>query len=180
MKKRAIFLDRDDTLIVNIPYLGDASQVTLISGAIEAVQYWKSEGWLLVLVSNQSGVGRGLITKEQVAEVNREMYRQLGIDEFDGEYMCYAAPGDPYGSEERKPSPIMLQQAAEEMGIDLAASYMIGDKDIDVECGHNAGCKSIFVLTGQPGDGQELAKNQADFVAENVGQAADWVREQSE
>ncbi len=175
---KAIFLDRDDTLIKNVPYLGDPAQVELCPGAAEAVKAWQSAGWSLVMVSNQSGVGRGLITKEQVAAVNAETYRQLGVKGFDGEYLCYAAPGDPYGSEERKPSPIMLQRAAEEMGIDLAVSYMIGDKEIDVECGHRAGCRSVLVLTGNAGDSQERAKERADFTAEHVGAAAEWILQQ--
>jgi len=176
---KAVFLDRDDTLIKNVPYLGDPALVELCPGAAEAVQAWREAGWLLVMVSNQSGVGRGLITKEQVTAVNAETYRQLGIAGFDGEYLCYAAPGDPYGSEERKPSPIMLQRAAEEMDIDLKASYMIGDKLIDVESGHGAGCRSVLVLTGSAGESQERGKEQADFVAEHVGAAADWVLAQS-
>ncbi|MEM1159076.1 MAG: HAD family hydrolase [Verrucomicrobiota bacterium] len=175
---KAIFLDRDDTLIRNVPYLGDPSRVELCPGAAEAVHAWQAAGWLLVMVSNQSGVGRGLITKEQVASVNRETYRQLRVKGFDAEYFCYAAPGDPYGSEERKPSPIMLQRAAQEMAIDLAASYMIGDKEIDVECGHRAGCRSVLVLTGNAGEGQRRARERADFTAEHLGVAAEWVLQQ--
>ncbi len=175
---KAIFLDRDDTLIKNVPYLGDPSQVELCPGAAEAVRAWKDAGWLLVMVSNQSGVGRGLISKDQVAAVNAETYRQLGVAGFDGEYLCYAAPGDPYGSEERKPAPILLQRAAVEMDIDLASSYMIGDKEIDIECGHRAGSRSVLVLTGNAGVSQERAKERADYTAQHVGEAAEWILKQ--
>jgi D-glycero-D-manno-heptose 1,7-bisphosphate phosphatase len=177
--KRAVFLDRDDTLIVNVPYLGDPSRVTLCAGAQSAVMRWKEAGFTLVLVSNQSGVGRGLITKEQVDDVNREMYRQLQVDGFDGEYFCYAAPGDPYGSEERKPSPILLERASRELDIDLSASFMVGDKGLDVECGHRAGCRSVLVLTGENSSSREAAQAQADYVATDVGAAADWILGQS-
>lgn len=173
--KRAVFLDRDDTLIVNVPYLGDPSQVTLCPGARSAVAKWKEAGFALVLVSNQSGVGRGLITKEQVDDVNREMYRQLEVDGFDGEYFCYAAPGDPYGSEERKPSPTLLERASRELKIDLSNSFMVGDKGIDVECGRRAGCRSVLVLTGENSSFREAAKSHADHVAPDIGEAAEWI-----
>lgn len=173
--KRAVFLDRDDTLIVNVPYLGDPSRVVLCPGAASAVSRLRDAGYLLVLVSNQSGVGRGLITKQQVADVNREMVRQLGLEGFDGEYFCYAAPGDPYGSEERKPAPILLQRAAQDLDINLEGSFMVGDKDIDVECGHRAGCQSVLVMTGDESPARQSAEKKADFVAPDVGAASEWI-----
>ncbi|NBT89638.1 MAG: HAD-IIIA family hydrolase, partial [Verrucomicrobia bacterium] len=95
MAKAAVFLDRDDTLIENIPYLGDPSQVRLMPGAAEACQTLHRAGFLLFIVSNQSGVGRGLITKEQVRAVDQRMESLLGKPGIiSGYYHCFAAPGD--------------------------------------------------------------------------------------
>jgi len=174
---RAIFLDRDDTLIVNVPYLGNPALVSCCPGAKQAVQAWKSQGWKLVLVSNQSGVGRGLITKEQVAAVNREMYRQLEVEGFEGEYLCYASPEDPYGAEQRKPSPYLLEQAATDLDLDLKQSVMIGDKLIDVESGRRAGTRTVLVLTGGVDPVSADASGLADAVVPDVGRAAQWTLE---
>jgi D-glycero-D-manno-heptose 1,7-bisphosphate phosphatase len=171
---RAVFLDRDDTLIRNVPYLGDPTQVVPIPGAPEAIKSLKDAGFLLFVVSNQSGVGRGLITEDQVHAVNAEMERQFGEGILDGYYMCYGDPADPEASRDRKPSPALLFQARDENGLDLAASYMVGDKQIDIDCGHNAGCRSVLVRTGEF-DG---VGSGADFSARDIGEATEWILEQ--
>ncbi len=171
----AIFFDRDDTLIRNVPYLGDPDQVELLPGAIECVHMLRDAGARLILVSNQSGVGRGLITKEQVVAVNTRMVQLLGIGDLDAEYLCYASPEDPYGAEERKPSPLMLQRAAEEHALDLSSSFMVGDKWIDVECGHRAGCLSVLVTTGTDSQHHQRAQAEADYVAGDLNVAAEWI-----
>jgi D-glycero-D-manno-heptose 1,7-bisphosphate phosphatase len=174
MQKRAIFIDRDDTLIVNVPYLGDPAQVRLNAGAQEALTRWKAAGYLVLVVSNQSGVGRGLITQNQVLAVNAEMERQLGAGLIDGYYLCYASPEDPYGGEERKPSPVMVLRAVAEHGIDLGGSFFVGDRSVDMGCGKNAGCRTVLVLTGPNDKDQIKARQLADFVAEGLTAAADW------
>ncbi|NJK90580.1 MAG: HAD family hydrolase [Blastochloris sp.] len=172
--KRAVFLDRDDTIIRNVPYLGDPARVELMPGAREGLILLREAGWPLYIVSNQSGVGRGLITKQQVRAVNEAMEEKLGGGYFADYYLCYAAPDDPYGAEERKPSPAMLQQAAQEHDLDLRGSVMIGDRGSDVMCGKNAGCVSILVLGHSGGDDVEEARKEADFVARDLQEAAMW------
>lgn len=173
---RAVFLDRDDTLIRNLPYLGDPSKVELLPGVPEALRLLKNAGFQLLVVSNQSGVGRGLITLDQVHEVNAEMERQIGPDLIDGYYLTFADPSTPQGAAERKPSPFLLHRARDERGVDLGASYMVGDKKIDVECGRNAGCRaSLLVLTGTEPEEVKGGAELADFAAPDLPAAAGWI-----
>ncbi len=172
---RAVFFDRDDTLICNIPYLGDPAQVRLMPGAREAVDRLARAGFLLFLASNQSGVGRGLITVDQVQAVNQAMFHLLCEVPFTAVYCAYGAPGDPLGDAERKPSPYLLQQAARDHSIDLARSFMIGDRGSDAEAGHRAGARSILLLNGRaPSDLGEEAR-YAHYLAPNLPAAAQWI-----
>jgi D-glycero-D-manno-heptose 1,7-bisphosphate phosphatase len=173
--KAALFLDRDDTIIRNIPYLGDATRVRLMPGALEGLRLLQEAGWPLFIVSNQSGVGRGLITKEQVHQVNAAMEAQLIGIHIAGYYLCYAAPEDPYGADERKPSPAMLLQAAQEHDLDLERSVMIGDRWSDVQCAKNAGCRSVLTLGHSGEDDLTEARSLADFVAPDLRAAAEWI-----
>jgi len=172
---RAVFFDRDDTLIRNVPYLGDPAGVEVLPGVPEALGRLKAAGFLLLVVSNQSGVGRGLITEAQVAAVNDAMEEQIGRGLIGGYYLSYADPSDPLGTPDRKPSPALLFRAREELGIDLSLSFMVGDKRIDMECGRNAGCRTAFVRTGthhsEVAGGEELA----DFAADDMSAVADWI-----
>ncbi|MDR2463624.1 MAG: HAD-IIIA family hydrolase [Verrucomicrobiales bacterium] len=174
---RAIFFDRDDTLIKNVPYLGDPSRVVLMPRVRENLPRLSAAGFALFLVSNQSGVGRGFITKAQVDAVNDEMFRQLGGNFFTGDYMCYAAPGQPDAAGERKPAPGLLFKARDEHGIDLTASVFVGDRLSDVQCGLNAGCRSVLLLHDTE-DGvadRERARGLAHFVAEDFAAATEWI-----
>lgn len=174
MDKKAVFLDRDNTIIKNVPYLGNPSFVELLPYARRALRMLKKYGFELFIISNQSGVGRGFITKDQVRAVNREMERQLGDSFFSAIYCCYDDPDKP---EEncRKPSAVMIQQARNDHKLDLQNSIVVGDKLIDVLAAKNAGCKSVLVLTGNDKAGQIEAKKYADYVAENLLKAAEWI-----
>lgn len=171
----AVFFDRDDTLIVNIPYLGDPSQVRLMPGAREALRALHHAGFLLVLASNQSGVGRGLITPDQVGAVNQAMLNLLGPIPFAGIYCAFSAPGQPGADHERKPSPHLLHLAARDHPIDLCRSFMVGDRGSDAEAGRRAGARSILLLNGRsPADlGSET--EHADFLAPDLTAAAHWI-----
>ena len=144
MKQRAVFLDRDDTLMVNVPYLGDPTLVEIFPEAAAALYALRKADFLLFVVSNQSGVGRGLITRGQVSAVDAEMKRQLDGDYIHAFYHSFAAPDDPYATD-RKPSPELLLQAAKIHDLDLAASFFIGDRLSDIECGLNAGCRTVLL-----------------------------------
>ena len=142
--KRAVFLDRDGVLIEDRGYMRDPDEVHLITGAAEALRRLAAEGWLLVVISNQSGVGRGLISAAEMEAVQArflELFRAEGV-EITATYICPHAPDA--GCECRKPSPYLLRKSAEEHGIDLAASWMIGDKGSDIDAGAAAGCRTVL------------------------------------
>lgn len=175
MAKAAVFLDRDDTLIENIPYLGDPSKVRLIPGAAEACQTLRQAGLSLFVVSNQSGVGRGLITKEQVRAVDQKMESLLGkVGTILGYYHCYAAPGDPY-DERRKPSPAMLQEAAREHGLDLSKSTMVGNRLSDIQAGLRAGCAAVLLEIHVPAEDKAEASRAASFAAKDWNSVVEFI-----
>ena len=147
--KRAVFLDRDGTLNVDHNYLSDPAQMEIIPGTGPALRRLMDAGLLLFIVTNQSGIGRGYYTIEDMHRVNERLCAELTRDgvRFEKIYFAPEAPEQP--SRGRKPSPQFLFDARDEFGVDLAQSYMIGDKLIDLECGWNAGVKkSILVRTG--------------------------------
>ena len=147
--KPAIFLDRDGTLIVETGYLSEPEKGELIPGAGEAVRRLTKGGFELFIVTNQAGIGRGYYTEGQMHAVNERVageFAKFGVA-FCKIYFAPEAPAQP--SRNRKPSPQMLLDARDEFGIDLATSYMVGDKVSDIECGWNAGVKcSVLVRTG--------------------------------
>ena len=167
--RRAVFLDRDGTLMEEVNYCNDPKRVRVFPGTVGALQRLRHAGWLTVVVTNQSGLARGKISPEQYAAVNAEFLRQLpgGIDAV---YFCADHPDSP--TPRRKPGSGMLEEASRNHGIDLSRSWMIGDKEIDVECGRRAGCRTILVRTGY---GAELEKTAADFVHEDIVSASNMI-----
>jgi D-glycero-D-manno-heptose 1,7-bisphosphate phosphatase len=148
-----------------VNYCNDPATVHAISGAGEKLALLRDEGWLTIIVTNQSGLSKGYITPEQYHAVNDELLRQLGGG-IDAIYFCADLPDQP--TARRKPSPGMLLEAAAEFDIDLSESWMIGDKPIDVQCGQNAGCRTILVRTGY---GANLSETNADLVFSDVTEA---------
>ncbi|MDZ7723943.1 MAG: HAD family hydrolase [candidate division KSB1 bacterium] len=173
---KAVFFDRDDTIIENVPYNGDPARVNLLPGARRALQRCRDAGFLLFIVSNQSGVGRGYISKDQVHAVNREMIRQLGEHFFKDIYMCY---DDPTVQQNgcRKPSPALIEQAAADYDIDLTRSFMVGDADSDIQAGQRAGCRTVRLVQAFSLSSSDSAPSS--FTASSLIQTVDWILEQS-
>lgn len=153
-KPTAVFLDRDGTIIENHGYISDPDQVKLIPGAAEAISRFSASGYLVVVVSNQSGVARGLFDEEDLSVVHARLEEVLDADgaSLDGAYYCPYLEGpeateDAYRreSELRKPEPGMLLQAARELNVDLSGSWMIGDSPCDIQAGTLAGCRTILI-----------------------------------
>lgn len=150
----AVFLDRDGTVIELVHHLTDPADVRLIKGAGRAIARLQAAGWPVVIVTNQSVIGRGKLTLAGLEQVHGEMRRQLAEHDadVDGIYACPLAPKvkDPTIIEDpmRKPGPGMLQQAKREMGLDLNASWMVGDTVSDMLAGRNAGSRTFLVRTG--------------------------------
>ena len=179
--KRAVFLDRDGVLNEERHYLSRVEDVVIVPGAPAALKWLADAGFKLFIVSNQSGVGRGYFTLADVEKVNAHLageFAKAGVS-FEKIYFAPEAPDQP--SRGRKPSPQFLFDARDEFGVNLARSFMIGDKLIDLECGWNAGVrKSILVRTGY---GRETErKNAAEIaralVVDDLSAAADWILEQ--
>jgi D,D-heptose 1,7-bisphosphate phosphatase len=163
---RAIFLDRDGTLIAEKNYLHRPEDVEIFPGAGAALKRLADAGFNLIIVTNQSGIGRGYFTLADAERVNAHLARELARDgvRFGKIYIAPEAPDQP--SRGRKPSPQFLFDARDEFDLNLAESFMVGDKLIDLECGWNAGVKkSILVRTGY---GAELAKKSAEKLSRAV------------
>src|SRR5664280_2041805 len=176
--KRAVFLDRDGTIIEERNYLRSVEEVVIFPGAAAALGQLVQAGFTLFIVSNQSGVGRGYFTLADVDKVNEYLLGQLGREgvRLGKIYIAPEAPGMP--SRGRKPSPQFLLDARDEFGVDLAQSYMIGDKLIDLECGWNAEVKQCLLV--RTGYGAELERVEAEklkraVVVDDLSGAADWI-----
>ena len=137
---RALFLDRDGTLIVDVGYPRDPALVEALPGALDVLRELQQR-FKLIIISNQSGIGRGLITEAEAAAVHARVVEQFAAEgvTFTAAYYCPHAPDA--GCRCRKPAPGLLEDAAREHGVDLATSIMIGDKPSDVEAGRAAGCE---------------------------------------
>ncbi len=166
----AVFLDRDGTLMRDVDYCADPRKVEVFAGAGAALTSLKEAGFRLVIITNQSGIGRGYITEENYRAVEQELERQLGAGLIDATYHCPHAPDESCSC--RKPAPEMVQRAAAEHQLDLAKSYFIGDKETDLACGRSAGTKTILVQTGY---GQSANTSLADFVAPDLAAAAKFI-----
>lgn len=141
MKACGVIFDRDGTIVFDVPYNGDPSAVAPVPGVREALDRLRAAGIPIALVSNQSGVGRGMLTLEQVEAVNRRVEELLGP--FSVMLYCPHAPDD--DCECRKPKPKLILDAARAMGVDSACCVVIGDKTSDLEAARNARARGVFV-----------------------------------
>jgi D-glycero-D-manno-heptose 1,7-bisphosphate phosphatase len=179
---RAVFLDRDGTLIVEKYYLHQPEEVDLFPGAGAALKRLADAGFKLIMVTNQSGIGRGYYTLADAERVNERVCADLVRDgvRFEKIYIAPEAPDQP--SRVRKPSPQFLFDARDEFVLDLAESFMVGDKLIDLECGWNAGVKkSILVRTGY---GAGVERDEAEKISraaavDDLRGAAEWILKQT-
>jgi D-glycero-D-manno-heptose 1,7-bisphosphate phosphatase len=184
----AVFLDRDGTLIEHVPYLSDPALVRVLPGAAEALVRFRRAGFACVLVTNQSAIGRGMLTLERLEEIHAELDRHLAVRgaTLDAIYYCPVAPESDERTlvecPDRKPGPGMLLRAAAERQLDLSASWMVGDLISDVLAGLNAGCRSILVHSGQttapqPGSAVDPAPSVAGraLVAADLAAAAELI-----
>jgi D-glycero-D-manno-heptose 1,7-bisphosphate phosphatase len=176
--KRAVFLDRDGTLIEEKVYLSDPEQVVIFPGVGPSLRRLMDAGFLLFIVTNQAGIGRGYYAEADMHRVNArlcELLAKAGV-RFEKIYFAPEAPDQP--SRSRKPSPQFLLDARDEFGVDLSQSYMIGDKFIDLECGWNAGVKqSILVRTGYGAEFERAGDNRLNCakILDGLAAAADFI-----
>ena len=183
MKHHAIFLDRDGTLNHDYGYIKDPSKVVLLPGVPEGIKRLKNEyGFKAIVISNQAGVSKGIMTIEDVDSINHHINDLLEkegtcIDAF---YYCPYHPDfdPPEKTNCRKPSPVMIVQAAEEHEIDISKSYMIGDKESDIECGINAGVKTVLLNSETTHNEISILHNlgkKPNFTAADFKEVCDFV-----
>jgi len=177
--RKAVFLDRDGTLNIEKSYLSDPDQLVLFPDVIPSLQQLIQDEFLLFVVTNQSGIGRGYYTEDDMHQVNQRLVEVLkpeGIT-FQKIYFAPEAPEAPsYG---RKPSPQFLLDAAMEFDLNLADSYMIGDKLSDIECGWNAGVRaSILVRTGYGSETESKIDDQRSdcYIVDDLSSAVSRIR----
>ncbi len=182
MKSPAIFLDRDGTIIEDVGYLRSPDEVKLLPGAAESIQRFAKAGFKVVVISNQSGIARGMFSEEELAEIHDQMVRLLKAHDayLDGAYYCPYLDGseamvEKYrrDSDQRKPKPGMILQAAQELDLDLTRSWMMGDAARDVQAGEQAGCRTMW-LTRDPASGDDPEVSPT-FVVKDLCEAADLV-----
>ena len=180
-RKQAVFLDRDGTLIEHVPYLSDPALVRVLPGVAEALKRLRRAGFALVLVTNQSAIGRGMLTEERLHQIHHELSRQLAASgaTIDQIYYC---PDAPVGEDrtvvensDRKPGPGMLLRAASDLNLELSACWMVGDLISDVLAGFNAGCKSILVQSGQTSTEEASVYAGQSLIASDLGAAVDLI-----
>ncbi len=164
--RKAAFIDRDGTLIEEVNFLSRLEDLRFFSYTAEAIRLLKASGFLIVVVTNQSGVGRGIFEESAMHEIHETIQADLELDAF---YFCPHLPTD--GCRCRKPNTGMIEQASQKFAIDLENSWMIGDKAIDIETGFNAKIKTALVLTGYGRDAARKLTRKPDVTAENLLQA---------
>ncbi len=169
MGNPAIFVDRDDTIMVDVGYCKDPYLVSLLPGAAQGLRQLADAGFSIIIVTNQSGLGRGYFGREELDAVHerlREELKKEGAD-FHGLYYCPHLPDS--GCQCRKPRPGLILRAASELGLDLGSSFAIGNGKPDLLAGRAAGTKTVQISnSGTP----VRDKNQADFIARNLAEAA--------
>lgn len=180
--QRAIFLDRDGTIIENVGYLNECSKIKFLPRVSEAIKLLNENGFKVMVTTNQSGVARGFFTEETVREINRYIQESLAKQGalIDKTYYCpHHIEGiiEEYRKECycRKPNPGMIEQAVGEFDIDLKGSFVIGDKSSDIEAGHRAGCKTILLAGEDPLNNEKETALTPDYVAPDLYEAVKWL-----
>jgi D-glycero-D-manno-heptose 1,7-bisphosphate phosphatase len=184
LSRAAVFLDRDGVVIEEVSYLSSMSHLALFPWSADSIRALNRAGLPVVVVTNQSGIARGLFEARFVDEVHREISARLAIGgaRIDAYYYC---PHHPDGSvagyardcDCRKPKPGLIDRAARDLNLDTARSFVVGDKWSDVELAHAAGARGVLVRTGHGADEQARGRDRkrADAIVDNLAAAASWV-----
>lgn len=169
--QRAVFLDRDGTLMRDVGYCSDPADVELLNGVVELLPKLKNAGFKLVVITNQSGIGRGHFTEEAFRRVQAELENQIGPGMIDATYFCADTPEN--ATDRRKPGPGMLLEAARDLALSLSESYMVGDKAIDAEAGNRAGVKATILIQAE--DAGNESASCATTIAKNFHEVVKFI-----
>jgi D-glycero-D-manno-heptose 1,7-bisphosphate phosphatase len=189
MSHRAVFLDRDGTINEEVGYVNHIERFHLLPRVGQAIRLLNQHGWKAVVITNQSGVARGYFPESLVHEIHQRMKELLKKEgaHLDGIYYCPHHPDvgvPPYRQRCRcrKPATGLVEEAVKELNLDTSASYVVGDRGMDIEFGHQVGAKGILVLTGYGKGEWEYSSNQwkvkPDYVADDLFGAVEWILRQ--
>ncbi len=175
VNRRYVLLDRDGTIVAEKGYLSRPDQLELLPGAVDGLLALTRLGLGLVVITNQSGIGRGFFSLKDLQRVHQHlgsMLAESGVH-LDGIYTCPHLPEDDCPC--RKPRVGLVRQAEAELGFEAPGGYMVGDKLLDLELGRAVGARSILVRTGYGRHWENLPNIPADAVVDNLAAAADWI-----
>lgn len=164
-QKAAVFVDRDGTLVEEVDHLSKVDDLLIFPSSLTAINLLKTNGFRVIVVTNQSGIARGYFDEWAMRRIHDEIQRRSD-GAIDGFYFCPHLPDA--GCRCRKPSLGMIEDACSDFEIDLSRSWMVGDKNIDVETGHNAGARSALVSTGYGTEHKLLLKQQPEVLADDL------------
>ena len=183
MRQPAVFLDRDGVINYNrYDYVKLWNEFAFLPGALAALGRLAALGWPVVVVSNQAAIGRGLVGRETVEEINRQMLREVRAAGGRIDEVLYCPHGPDDGCDCRKPQPGLLRSAAGRLELDLSASFLVGDAESDVLAAREAGCRPVLVKTGRGHDQLALLRSHGvdGFqVADDLAAAVDWIAAQA-
>lgn len=176
MTNRAVFMDRDGTMAIDVHYCRRPEDFKLYPETAGAVRRLKESGFKVIVITNQSGIARGYFNEATLAEIHDEMRKQLAGEgaALDGIYFCPHHPDD--GCDCRKPGPKLILQAIKEHDINPELSFMVGDLQMDIDLGRKAGCKTALVK--RQDDEQKINDSGADYVGRDMLEIAGWIRNQ--
>ena len=184
--ERAVFLDRDGTIVEDVGYLHELDKVKFLPGASKAIKLINESGFKVIIITNQAGVARGYFTEEAVKEINKYIQETLAREEAFID-MIYFCPHHVEGIIEeyrkdcycRKPNPGMIEKATREFSLDLKNSFVIGDKISDIEAGHRAGCRTILLTGEDHSHNEKEGTTISDHIVPDLYQAVKWLTELS-
>ncbi len=177
--RAAVFLDRDDTLMVDVPYCRDPADVRLLEGSAQAVRRFCDLGFLVVLVTNQSGIARGLFTRADLDAVSAELRRQLAAEgaHLDGLYYCPHHPTA--GCACRKPGTLLFETACSELAIDPGLSYVVGDRGADIAAGARIGSGTVLIRNERGLAEVQQAGLRPTLVCGSLLEFASWLQDRT-
>lgn len=174
-----MFLDRDGVIVAEKDYLSRPSQLRVLPGVPGAMKALRAAGFKVVVVTNQSGVARGYFSLAQLGRIHRELKKRLARAGAKWDALYFSPHGPDSGHPMRKPGTGMLRAARRRFGLDLKASYLVGDTTTDVQTARNAGCAAVLVRTGQAGRDGKHPRARPDKVCRDLPAAARWILSRS-
>jgi D-glycero-D-manno-heptose 1,7-bisphosphate phosphatase len=173
--RRAVFLDRDGVINREVDYLSRVDQIDVLAGVPDAMKSLRAAGFKVVVVTNQSGVARGYFSEAQLGRIHRALKTQLARAGAKWDALYYSPHAADSAHPLRKPGIGMLLKAKKRFGLDLKASYLVGDTTTDIKTARNAGCVAVLVRTGKGGRDGKHAGAKADKTCRDLAAAARWI-----